>query len=195
MLKVKYLILCASATFVLLCLLLWSTTRTTDYYFNDIVQPATTAPLIKILQDARHGDIINIHVTTYGGDMFAGLDLLQAIRDSNATVNVHVSKLAASAGAFLLCGADNVTIDKGALVLFHSFHYETMFGAAPNMTWKLADNDADKVSLRLLETDVFFNCKKILTQEQIDQIEAGFDVVIPTGFVIPKTSHIPRIGD
>ena len=177
--SVKYILLSATTVLILILTLLWTTTRSTDYYFNEDVMPATVKPLIQILENASYGEVINIHVTTYGGDMFAGLDLIKAIRESHATVNIHVTKLAASAGAYLLCAADNVTIDKGAIVLFHTFHTIGPMGMpGPNMTDKDAKDAFDVAAMALLKQDIFSNCKKILTQDEINRVLNGEDVVI-----------------
>jgi ATP-dependent Clp endopeptidase proteolytic subunit ClpP len=63
--------------------------------------------------------VINLHLSTPGGDVFDGIAIYNALRNHPATVNVNIIGLAASAGSFIAQAGDSVTIERNAQMMIH----------------------------------------------------------------------------
>jgi len=71
------------------------------------------------LRSLTAADTLHIRVNSPGGDVFAGVAMAQAIRETPAQVTVHVDGYAASAASLLVAAADRSVIAPGAMVMIH----------------------------------------------------------------------------
>lgn len=63
---------------------------------------------------------LNVYINSPGGDVFDGIAILNALRRSEATVNVVVDGVAASAASFIAVGAgDTVTMSRNSQMMIH----------------------------------------------------------------------------
>jgi ATP-dependent protease ClpP protease subunit len=62
---------------------------------------------------------IDLHVNSPGGEVFDGLAILNAIIDHPARVVAYIDGLAASAASFLVQGADEIVMKRGAMMMIH----------------------------------------------------------------------------
>jgi ATP-dependent Clp protease, protease subunit len=65
------------------------------------------------------GDELHVRVNSPGGDVFAGVAMAQALRESPARVVVHVDGWAASAASLLVAAADEAVVSPGGMVMIH----------------------------------------------------------------------------
>lgn len=65
------------------------------------------------------GDKIIIRINSPGGDVFGGVAMAAAIRDSKAEVTAYVDGYAASAASLLVAAADKAVIAPGGMVMIH----------------------------------------------------------------------------
>lgn len=79
---------------------------------------------------ADAGDEVEVEVNSYGGDVFAGNDMIAAFQAFKGRKSVTVGGLAASMAAnfVLQCGAP-VTVHANSILLFHSAYSDTVGGA------------------------------------------------------------------
>ncbi len=79
---------------------------------------------------AAAGDDVEVYVNSYGGDVFAGNDMIAAFQAFKGHKSVIVGRLAASMAAnfVLLCGAP-VTVHANSILLYHSATNDTDGGA------------------------------------------------------------------
>jgi len=90
---------------------------------------------------------IHLRINSPGGDVFQGLAMLNTIRRHPAKVTAYVDGLAASAASFLIMGADEVVMSRGAEMMVHDAsgmaigNAETMRELADLLT-KQSDNIA-----------------------------------------------------
>ncbi len=64
-------------------------------------------------------DTIHLRINSPGGDVFAGVAMAQAIRETAATVIAHVDGYAASAASLLTVASDQCVIAPGGMVMIH----------------------------------------------------------------------------
>lgn len=75
---------------------------------------------------------INIRVNCGGGDVYKGLTIFNAIRNSKATINGFVDGIAASMGAVIIAACNNVQMSKYARYMTHRVMGGS-FGSADDM--------------------------------------------------------------
>lgn len=71
---------------------------------------------------AVHGitaDTVDLYINSPGGFVYDGVAMYEALQSHNATVNVHIDGLAASAASFLAMAGDNVDIAKAGRMMIH----------------------------------------------------------------------------
>ncbi|MES2959793.1 MAG: head maturation protease, ClpP-related [Pseudomonadota bacterium] len=76
------------------------------------------APFVKALRGIT-ASTIHLRVNSPGGSVFAARAIEQALREHKARVVAHVDGLAASAASFIIMGADEIVMAKGAMVMIH----------------------------------------------------------------------------
>jgi ATP-dependent Clp protease protease subunit len=103
------------------------------------------------MRKAKAGDTVRVRVNSPGGDVFAGVAMAQAIRESAANVIVHVDGYAASAASLLVAAASESVIAPGGMVMVHKA-WTMALGNADDMR---ANADLlDKIDGQLVDTYV-----------------------------------------
>lgn len=96
--------------------------------------------------DALQGidaETIELHLNSPGGDVFDGIAIMNALKQHQATVEVHVDGLAASIASVIALAGDTIVMHPGAQLMIHDAS-GLCFGNAADMG-KMAD-DLDHVS-------------------------------------------------
>lgn len=94
------------------------------YYRGEIKEPEATNFCIKLreLADKYHDIKENIvfHLTTHGGDIFAGLNMYEALKHSKVPVHVIAESCVCSAGTIIMLGAKKRFMYPTSVILVHS---------------------------------------------------------------------------
>ena len=94
------------------------------YYHGEIKEPQATEFCIKLreLSDAYHDtkQTIVFHLTTQGGDIFAGLCMYEALRQCTVPVHVIAESCVCSAGSIIMLGAAKRFMHSTSVILVHS---------------------------------------------------------------------------
>lgn len=94
------------------------------YYRGEIREPEATKFCIKLkeLSDQYHdtNDTIMFHLTTQGGDIFAGLNMYEALRHSRIPVHIVAESSVCSAGTIIMLGAAKRFMYPTSVILVHS---------------------------------------------------------------------------
>lgn len=77
-----------------------------------------TKDAVKAIQAATED--IDLYINSPGGDVFAGLNVVNAIQKSKVQVTAHVEVMAASIAGVIALACDTVEIDKNSLVMLHN---------------------------------------------------------------------------
>lgn len=62
---------------------------------------------------------INLHINSPGGEVYDGIAILNALRNHDATVNVTVDGIAASAASFIAMAGDTITMARNSELMIH----------------------------------------------------------------------------
>lgn len=143
------------------------------------------------------GTKLHLMVTGIGGDVitvFRVARSLELLKQSGVEVDMEVSGEAVSGHAALLCVADKVTVDNGSSVVFHNEGGYTGYVNDMITTRELNQDPADLTPYYTLLQKCI--SKKILTQEQFQQIQEGKRVVFISqgGSLITYTTNDYDIG-
>jgi ATP-dependent Clp protease protease subunit len=94
------------------------------YYHGEVQEPDATNFCIKIreLADKYHDtdQKIILHLNTEGGDLFCGIDMYEALRNSKVPVHVIAQSQVCSAGTIILQGAARRFMYATSVLLVHS---------------------------------------------------------------------------
>jgi len=78
----------------------------------------TAADFVQELQSIQQ-PIINLHLNTPGGDVFDGIAIFTALKNSPAQVNIYVDALAASIGSVIAMAGDRIVMAKHSRMMIH----------------------------------------------------------------------------
>jgi len=65
-------------------------------------------------------DVLNVHINSEGGSIFAGLALYNTLRAHDATTIVHVDGIALSMASVIAMAGDEIVMAEGAMMMIHN---------------------------------------------------------------------------
>ncbi|MFR2573552.1 MAG: Clp protease ClpP [Dialister sp.] len=77
-----------------------------------------TENIVKLIESAAMD--IDLYINSPGGDVFAGLNVVNAIQKSKVQVTAHVEVMAASIAGVIALACDKIEIDKNSLIMLHN---------------------------------------------------------------------------
>ena len=102
---------------------------TIDDDFTDVRQ---FSQLVDYLNNAQEGDIAHIKLSTNGGALHAIIPLIEAMRNTDAYIAMHVESDTASAGTILMMLAHEVYVNPYSTIMIHTASYG-FYGHSGNM--------------------------------------------------------------
>lgn len=104
----------------------------TFYLSGTIAEPSEYIPWFEIMRNAGENDIIQIHINSYGGDLFTAIQFLRAMADTNAHVIASVEGACMSAATMIFLAADTFEVSEHSIFMFHNYSGGT-FGKGGEM--------------------------------------------------------------
>jgi len=145
-----------------------------DVYLSDSIgRPALYSDLLKGLKKLTVNDNVVIHMANNGGRVDAGVQIINAMKSTEATVTVELEGPSYSMGALITCAADRIVVHPYTFLMFH--HYSGTF------TGKGAESRKYMDALDIMVRNIMSEecgSKGILTETQIDNVIKGMDVYI-----------------
>lgn len=131
----------------------------------------TYKELIDGLQEAQDGDGIMLKINCPGGDCSVGFMIVQAIRETKATVVCNVVYPSMSLGAIIAVAGDYLIMQPHSYLMFHT--YSAMdCGKSADLMKSVIHSDE---SLKGMMSDV---CVPFLTKIELKKMHAGDDIYI-----------------
>ena len=93
--------------------------KATVYIFDEIGYWGTDAQSFSQRITDLEVDSLDVHINSPGGDAFAGVAIMNALRDHKANVHVIVDGIAASAASIIAMGGDTITMNLGSQMMIH----------------------------------------------------------------------------
>lgn len=92
------------------------------FYINDqIYEPKYYTDMIYRISTASIQDIVYINLNTPGGDLFTGIEIINAMHNSQAKIVTSISAEASSVGAILFLAGDEYRVNPNTLLMFHNY--------------------------------------------------------------------------
>jgi ATP-dependent protease ClpP protease subunit len=99
---------------------------------DDFTEVSQFAQLVDYLDNAQEGDIAHIRLSTNGGALHAIIPLIEAMRNTDAYIAMHVESDTASAGTILMMLAHEVYVNPYTTIMIHTASYG-FYGHSGNM--------------------------------------------------------------
>ena len=145
-----------------------SKNKITVFITEDIAEPSAYNELIYWLQSASSKDKITLYLNTDGGDLDSTISIINAIKNSKATITAHLSGTVASAGTMIALSCDNIVVDDYTKFMVHT--YSTGITGKGNEV--KARQDFMDLSINKLLKKVY---NKFLTNEELCSLLEGKD--------------------
>ncbi len=91
------------------------------YLSGPIEDPSKYTEMIHQIRTAGQNDVVNIHLNTPGGLVSTGVQMISAMRASQAHIVTHLEGEACSMGALLFLTADEMVVYDDSLIMFHNY--------------------------------------------------------------------------
>jgi ATP-dependent protease ClpP protease subunit len=93
----------------------------TFYLSGSIQEPDEYISWFEIMRNAGENDAIQIHINSYGGDLFTAIQFLRAIADTDAHVICSVEGACMSAATMIFLAADSFEVSEHSIFMFHNY--------------------------------------------------------------------------
>lgn len=141
----------------------------TFYLSGSIEEPSEYVSWFEIMRNAGEGDVIQIHINSYGGDLFTAIQFLRAIADTQAHVICSVEGACMSAATMVFLCADTFEVSEHSIFMFHNYSGGT-FGKGGEMIDQLVHER--KWSEHLLKRIY----AEFLTESEVESLLANKDI-------------------
>lgn len=99
------------------------TAKHTHYYFSeDFVEPKLYTDVLHRLVTANSSDTVFLHVNTSGGRVDTGVQLINAMKNSEAKVVTILEGCAQSLGTLIFLSGDEMIVNDNCVMMFHNFN-------------------------------------------------------------------------
>ncbi len=141
----------------------------TFYISDNIGDPIDYTDMCYSISMAGPNDVIYLHLNTSGGRVDTGVQIINAIRSTEAHVITIVEAQAHSMGALLFLAGDELVIHDNCLVMFHNYSG----GLVGKGNEQLAEIKSTSEWYKKLMKDI---CQPFLKESEISDILEGKDI-------------------
>ncbi|KVP65567.1 hypothetical protein WJ96_04155 [Burkholderia ubonensis] len=139
------------------------------YLSSPVVEPAAYDELCHLLRNVTENDEVKLYLNTPGGALISGLAVIQAMRDSKATITTILNPQAFSMGALMFLAGDQKVAPPNSLLMFH--HYSGgLSGKGNEQVLELSATNA------WFEEAMHNTCAPFLTKKEIRDVLQGKDL-------------------
>lgn len=114
----------------------YSATQIHFYISESIGEPKEYVDMIHRINSATPADVIYIHLNTPGGQLDTGVQLINAMQNSQAKIVTVLESMAHSLGTLLFLAGDEMVVNDNCMMMFHNFN-GGMFGKGNELTSQL----------------------------------------------------------
>lgn len=138
------------------------------YIVDEIGEVPPFLDMINVLKTAEQHDTIFIYLNTPGGNLYTAIQIISAIRQSNATVVTCIEGMVASAGTLIFLAGNKHVVNPNCTFMIHNYSH----GA-----W----GKGNEVALRVKHSEHYFNklahdlYGEFLTEDEINDVINGKD--------------------
>jgi ATP-dependent Clp protease protease subunit len=158
--------------------------RMFSVYLNDeIGEPAEYTRLVSLFRSASPYDHITMYINSPGGNLQAGLQLISAMNDCQATIVTVLDGIAMSLAPIILFAGKEIIINDDSMMMFHDYSGGFYGKGSENFSSSAAWNRLYK---QLLTSYAY----PFLSKDEIDRICSGQDFYFGTDEVRKRLEAI-----
>lgn len=144
------------------------------FYISKLIgEPDEYTEMIHRITLAQPSDVIYIHLNTPGGQLDTGVQLINAMRNSQAKIVTVLESTAYSLGTLIFLSGDEMVINEHCMMMFHNFN-GGLIGKGNELVSEL---EATVKWFAALAEDIYI---PFLTREEFDRIVRGEDMWMQT---------------
>lgn len=102
------------------------------YLSGNIEDPSEYVAWFELMRNAGENDVIQLHINSYGGDLFTAIQFMRAIADTQAHVICSVEGACMSAATMIFLCGDTYEVSEHSMFMFHNYSSAT-FGKGGEM--------------------------------------------------------------
>ena len=91
------------------------------YLSEDIGESAEYTDMIHRIAYSGPGDVVYIHLNTHGGNLETGVQLINAMQNSQAQIVTVLESVAYSLGTLIFLAGDQMIVNDNCVMMFHNF--------------------------------------------------------------------------
>lgn len=151
--------------------ILHSTLRSEFTLYDSITNFNDYKDLFKALKESQEGDGIELRINCSGGHCDVGMMIVQALKETKATVVCNVVYPSYSMGSIIALSGDYLVMQRHTFLMFHT--YSGGFGGKSGDVAKQFEHE--DAALKGMMADV---CIPFLTKAELKRMHAGDDLYI-----------------
>lgn len=139
------------------------------YLCDEIEEPIKYTDLIHRITTASENDLVYLNLNTPGGNLYTGVQIINAMRAARAHVITVLVSRAFSLGTFLFLAGDEWHVHDNAMMMFHNFA-GTVSGKGNEQLEQISS------TVRWFNKLIKKYCSPFLTEAEIDRVIRGEDI-------------------
>ncbi|HDR9103481.1 TPA: ATP-dependent Clp protease proteolytic subunit [Burkholderia vietnamiensis] len=157
------------------------------YLSTPVAEPAAYDEVCHLLRIANEEDQVKLYLNTPGGALISGLALIQAMRESKATITTILNPQAFSMGALIFLCGDVRVAPPNSLLMFH--HYSGgQSGKGNELVAELAATST------WFEEAMQNTCSPFLTKKEIKDVLEGKDIWMGSTEINRRLQDLKRVS-
>jgi ATP-dependent Clp protease protease subunit len=156
------------------------------YITDEIAEPDKYLELINTLKTSEQHDTIFMYLNTPGGYLNTAIQIMSAMKQSNATVITSIEGEVCSAGTLIFLSGDKYIINPNSTFMIHN--YSAWIGGKGNEIAAHAKYREEYA--KELMNDVY---KDFLTEDEIQSVLDGKDIWLSSNSVIKRLSAKEKV--
>lgn len=155
------------------------------YLSGRIEEPEHYVEMIHQIRTATQNDVIHIHLNTPGGMVSTGVQIINAIDNSEALVVTHLEGEVCSMGSLIFLAGHQMIAYKHSMLMFHNYS-GGVFGKGHEQKAAL---DASEKWYAAIQDDI---CSPFLTKAEIKRIKEGQDLWLLPNDVATRLENLQK---
>jgi ATP-dependent protease ClpP protease subunit len=157
------------------------------FYLSKEIGPAEGyTDMVHRIASASPTDVIFIHLNTPGGHMDTGVQIINAMRNSQAKVVTILESTAYSLGTLIFLAGDEMVVNEHCMMMFHNFN-GGLIGKGNELVSEL---EATVKWFASLARNIYV---PFLTDEEVDRISRGEDMWMQTPEIKLRLENMVKV--
>ena len=158
------------------------------YISQAIEEPEKYHEMIHAIRAASPHDVVHIHLNTPGGHLDTGIQIINAMRQSEGLVVTHLEGEVCSMGALIFLAGNEMVPYEYCMLMFHNYSGGVFF--------KGHEQEAALVANQALYGQLIDDiCHPFLTKGEIKKIKDGQDIWLQRDGIIKRLEKVQKAAE